>query len=291
MKNIFLSLLTIFAVVGTATAQDAPVNRSLSVYFDAVSGMLTELPDFNEDTDTSRIFADNEFEIGAVYSQNFATVPWLSMYVKALVVMHQKAEYAPNDGTEGNNGQFLGINNGGYRIDPPKVALGINLGGYAVFAIDTKGVLAQENYYSIAMPGNAGAFTFGTVLEMFVVPIVEEPDADIRNYYVVDLFALTAQYGIDFAPGWNFWTKVAFRFSGNDDSGAEFFQDSFAIRWENQVTWSVTPKLYMYGRVRYHAKNLVTSQGLKDTLGATRKTQHDVSLLAGLGYSFDFSNN
>ena len=302
MKNIFLSLLTIFAVVGTATAQDAPVNRSLSFYLDAASGNLTEQPGF-EDGDKSRIFSGNEFEFGMSYSQNFATVPWLSIWVKALVVAVQ------NTGYDATSGDFLG--NAGYSLAGyglPRAQVGVNFGGFAVIAMDTRGLIAQENYYSVALPGNGGAFTFSTVLEFWAVPQILNPDnAPIdgddkvvdgsflgtgRGTTIVDLFALNVQYGINIAPNWSFWTKVAFRFSGGggkDGAADTFFQDGFNLRWENNIHWNVTPKFYMYGRVRYNISGIATSI---DFPGYVKpKADHAVTLHVGLGYTFDFSDN
>ena len=287
MKNIFLSLLTIFAVVGTATAQDAPVNRSLSFYLDVASGELAEKPGFNSDTDTSRLFAGNEYEIGAVYSQNFATVPWLTLSVKALVVGGQKNTY------DSETGDYLG--NSGYSMFPwatPRAMLGLNFGGYTFIGMDTRGLIANENYYSVALPGNGGAFTFSTVLEFWAVPqvLISEtaPDGTIygQGTTVVDLLSLNVQYGVNFAANWSFWTKVAVRFNGDkgrDQSAELFFNDGFNLRWENNIHWNVTPKFYMYGRVRYQLLNVASTRDLA--------VDHAVSLHVGLGYSFDFSNN
>ena len=296
MKNIFLSLLAIFAVVGTASAQDATVNRSLSFYFDAFSGELTEAPGF-EDGDLSRMLSGNEFEFGMTYSQNFATATWLSMWVKALFVVGQRTTY---DNATGN---FLG--NGGGNMNMlanPRVQLGLNFGGYAILAMDTRGLIAQENFYTIALPGNGGSFTFMTILEFWAVPQVldvdtyELPDGEEGMYgdslgtgrgtTIVDLFALRVDYSIAFAQNWRYTTKLAFRFSGGggfDHSATTFFQDGFQIRWENQIAWNVTPSFSMWTQLRYRIDNLASNASLP--------IDHRIYLQAGLGYSFDFSGN
>lgn len=282
MKHLFLSLLAMFAVVGTVSAQDAPVNRSLSFYLDSFSGHLTEAPGF-KDGMTSRAFSGNEFEFGMSYSQNFATAPWLSMWVKALVVTGLTTAYNTD------TGDFIGNAGQGF-IQPygmPRVQLGLNFGGYAILAMDTRGLIAQCNNYSVALPGNGGTFTFNTALEFFAVPQAigtsEIGGAQLGTEKTfVDLFALTANYGINFAPNWAYSTKIAFRFGGSgSDQSAELFKESFAIRWENKIAWSVTPSFSMWTQIRYHIANLASNKAV----------DHNLFLQAGLGYSFDFSDN
>lgn len=280
MKHLFL-LIAMFAVVGTATAQDAAVNRSLSFYLDSFTGHLTEAPGYDKDTDKSRMLTGNEFEFGMTYSQNFATVPWLSMWVKALVVTGTGAAQ------DFETGNFIGNQSGSYKIlgyGMPRAQIGINLGGYAIFAMDTRGLIAQENYYTLRF-GDAGAFTFQTILELWMIPLVTDiknPEGTIvdQGIHVLDLAELRVSYEIGFAPGWTYRTKLGFRFQGNES--AEAFGESFGLRWENQVVWAVTPSFYMWTQLRYHIANMANS---------TVDTDHNLFLQAGLGYSFDFSDN
>ena len=301
MKNLFISLLAIFAVVGTVSAQDAPVNRSLSFYLDSFSGDLTEAPGF-EDGDVSRMLSGNEFEFGMRYSQNFATVPWLSMWVKALVVTSVPTTY------DNTTGKHLG-NAGAVQMVPwgnPRVQLGLNFGGHSIIAMDTRGLIANCNYYTVNLPGNGGKFTFLTILEFWAVPqvlsvdrytLAEESASNGDDVFgaskgtgsgttVVDLFALRVDYSVAFAQNWRYTSKLAFRFAGgggNDGSATTFFQDGFGIRWENQVAWNVTPSFSLWGQLRYRIDNIVSNAG--------KPVDHRLYLQAGLGYSFDFSNN
>ena len=279
MKNLFLSLLAMFAVVGTVSAQDAPVNRSLSFYLDSITGHLTD-----DAAGNSRLFQGNEFEFGMIYAQNFATVPWLTLSAKALIATGVNPEYDADGSWVGNQG-----GGGNYFVQPyalPRVLVGVNLGGYSFIGMDTRGLLANENYYTIRF-GAAGALTFQTILEMFVIPIVSDIEVGgvvvDQDSTVLDLFEIRLNYEIGFAPGWVYRTKLGFRFQGggNDDS-AEAFAQSFGLRWENQVVWSITPSFYTWAQLRYHAANIANS-------GAT--VDHQLFLQAGLGYSFDFSNN
>ena len=270
MKNIFLSLLTIFAVVGTATAQDAPVTRSLSFYLDAYSGDLTK-----DAYDNDRTFAGNEFEFGMRYSQNFATVPWLSMWTKAL--------FAGGRSGTLNSGEYIG-NGGGYKITvDPRVQVGVNFGGYAVIAIDTRGIIAQENYYSVVLPNNAGKLTFLTILEFWGIPAVQSPTYS----QVVDLFAVRVDYSIAFAQNWSYTTKLAIRFAGsnNEESAAAFFVDGFNIRWENKIAWNITPSFGMWAQLRYRIDNITHRDQVFN------KIDHRLMLQGGISYAFDFSNN
>ncbi|MGL6083813.1 MAG: hypothetical protein ACRC4N_15645, partial [Gammaproteobacteria bacterium] len=283
-----LVFVALFAISGVSYAQDAQVNRSLSFYLDATSGHLTQHPDGS----SPRLFSGNEFEMGVSYSQNFATVPWLSMWVKALVVTGLNPLYVG----DGHDAKYLG-NDGGVNILPwaqPRAQLGLNFGGWAILAVDTRGLIAQEAYYTLNF-GNAGALTFIQVLEFWAFPQALGNGDTEKAYFmalervqVLDLFALNVAYGISFAPGWRYSTTLGFRFPGVDahkaDSAdsAKAFGEAFILRWENQVTWSVTDKFYMWTRIRYDILN---------TANKDIDTEHQVMLQAGLGYTFDFSAN
>ena len=285
MRKLLISLVAVFAVTGVSFAQDAGApNRSLSFYLDSFTGHLTEGTAGNK-----RTFSGNEFEFGVSYSQNFATVPWLSIWVKALVVTGSGTKYdgylpdADGDLTV-PNGTFLG--NSGYGIQgygQPRAQLGVNLGGYSVFALDTRGILANENYYTLDF-GKAGSLTFLTILEFWAVPQARK-DYELLGLYkhtVLDLFAIRVDYGISFAKIWRFTTKLGFRF-GNDAS-AEAFKNSFAIRWENQVAVAVTEKFGMWVQLRYHVDGLALPK-----VTGMKLVDHQLFLQAGLSYSLDLS--
>ena len=280
MKNIFLSLLTIFAVVGTATAQDAPVNRSLSFYLDGYSGDIAQKSGYDAETGQSRLFDGNEIEFGMRYSQNFATVPWLSMWVKTLMIMQSTPKY----GTGADNmNDYLG--NRGYFIGAPRVQVGVNFGGYSILALDTRGILANCNFYSVVLPNNAGKLTFLTILEFWAVPnVVSTGTGDTQ---IMDLFALRADYTIAFAQNWSYTTKLALRFAGggNEDSAAAFFVDGFNIRWENKVAWNITPSFGLWAQLRYRIDNITHRDQVAN------KIDHRLMLQGGISYAFDFSNN
>ncbi|MGL5955900.1 MAG: hypothetical protein ACRC0X_04765 [Brevinema sp.] len=277
-----LVFVALFAISGVSYAQDAQVNRSLSFYLDSFSGDLTKDLEGNP-----RLFKGNEFEFGMTYSQNFATVPWLSMWVKGLVVTGINPAYDKDDKYMGNDGSVYIL-----PWAQPRVQLGLNFGGHAILAIDTRGLMAECAYYSLNF-GNAGSLTFVQILEFWAFPqfigdYMKDEDGNLvprtgRRTTIVDLFALRMDYGISFAPGWRFNTKLAFRFGGDQlDLTADIFRDSFQIRWENQLVWSVTDKFYMWTQIRYRIDNLANK---------ALKTDHRVMLQAGLGYSFDFSGN
>ncbi|MGL4677466.1 MAG: hypothetical protein ACRCWI_07340 [Brevinema sp.] len=270
MRKLLL-LVALFAISGVSYTQDAQVNRSLSFYLDSFSGHLTPGVD-----GSTRLFQGNEFEFGMTYSQNFATVPWLSMWVKALLVTGIDPSYSPDGSYLGNSG---GVSIYGYGM--PRVQLGLNFGGYGIIAVDTRGLVAEELYYSLNF-GNAGSLTFIQILEFWAFP--QTVKASIGRVTVVDLFALRMDYGINFAPNWRFNTKLSLRLGGfgADTESAKAFGETFQIRWENQVVWNVTDSFYMWTQLRYRIDNLANS---------AKAVDHQVFLQAGLGYAFDFSGN
>ena len=282
MRKLLISLVAVFAVTGVSFAQDAGApNRSLSFYLDAFSGHLTDGTDGSK-----RTFADNEFEFGMSYSQNFATVPWLSIWVKTLIVVGQPSVVDPADGWLGNGSANNGL--GGTLVPDwginqqilaaPRAQVGINLGGYSVFALDTRGILANENYYTLDF-GKAGSLTFLTILEFWAVPKyrIDHVADGLYKHKVLDLFALRVDYGISFAKIWRFTTKLAFRFG--DDASAKAFGQSFQIRWENQIAVAVTEKFGMWAQLRYRIDNIANDKDVDNML----------FLQAGLSYSLDLS--
>ena len=279
MRKLLISLVAVFAVTGVSFAQDAGApNRSLGFYLDSFSGDLTKDPDGN-----TRTFSGNEFEFGMVYSQNFATVPWLSMYVKALFIVGQRTAYENGDYA----GQQPHYSAGQSLLADPRVAVGINY-KYGVLAFDTRGLMANENFYTLDF-GNAGSLTFNTILEFWAVPvarlgtdIVGSPNYGMYKHSVVDLFALRVDYGISFAKIWRFTTKLAFRFNG--DESAKAFKESFSIRWENQIAVAVTDKLGMWVQLRYHIDGLA-----KPKVTGMKLVDNHLYLQAGLSYSLNLS--
>ena len=281
MRKLLISLVAVFAVTGVSFAQDAGApNRSLGFYLDSFSGQLTDGPNGEK-----RLFEANEFEFGMVYSQNFATVPWLSMYVKTLVVLGQPSAWSGRTSTGGANGDWLGNEGGQTILAAPRAAVGINLGGYAVFAVDTRGIMVNENYYTLDF-GKAGALTFITILEFWAVPQARE-DYEALGLYkhtVLDLFALRVDYGISFAKIWRFTTKLAFRFGS--DASAKAFGESFSIRWENQISVNITEKFSMWAQLRYRIDGLAMP---KSPIAGIKTVDHMLFLQAGLSYSLDLS--
>ena len=279
MRKLFISLVAVIAVAGVSFAQDAgaPI-RSLGFYLDADTGRLSK--DAEGLGGNNRLFAGNEFEMGMTYSQNFATVPWLSLNLSALVVVQQKGKYdftAGDNAWEGNSGSDTKI------IGNPRAKIGLNLGGYSLIQMDTRGLMANENYYTVDL-GKGGAVTFLTILEFWAVPLARSGwEANgLYKHTVLDLFALRVDYSLPFANIWTYKTTVGFRWS--DDASAKAFSDSFAFRWENKISVDVTEKLGMWTQVRYQINNLAVKNP-----GTLSIIDHDITVQAGLSYTFDLS--
>ncbi|MGL4367619.1 MAG: hypothetical protein ACRCTQ_05005 [Brevinemataceae bacterium] len=282
---IFLGLFPI-CLFGQADSQDvgafdvlddvqSPGKHTLNIYLDSYSGQLNK--------DAGPVFSGNEFEFGAMYSHNFGTVPWLSIWTKALVVVGNSIASGANNEFEGilQVPDIYPVAGIGKILAAPRAQVGLNLGGHSIFAMDTRGLLANENYYTFHLPANQ-SITLLTVLELWAVPIysIARVEEGFFKHQVLDLFQLRADYSIRFARDWSFITKLGFRFT--DDRNANLFAKSFAIRWENQLLWSVTKQFYMWTQVRWQIDNLVPLiQGTNPI--------HGVYLQAGLGYTFDFS--
>ena len=274
MRKLLIFLVAVFTVSGVSFAQDAGTpNRSLGIYLDTCSGHLTE-----DIAGNKRTFEGAEFDFGMTYAQNFATVPWLTMSLKFNVVMLPYGTVDPVDGWQGSQGISIGDGN---SYGMPKAQVGLNFGGYSFIGLDTRGILVNENYYSVNL-GNAGSLTFMTALEIFAAPVYRGAGWEAAGYdskhKVLDLFALRMDYGISFAKSWKYATKISFRW--NNDATAKAFGESFNIRWENNVSVNVTDKFYMWTQLRYEIKNIAS-----DSLAIDNR----LFLQAGLGYTFDVS--
>ncbi len=113
MRKLVYSLVAVMVLASTTVfAQEdmdgdvvefgeVAVSRSLRIYLDATSGVLTpsaNTMDYNYDDDNNLTsmdgsrgagyFAGSEFEVGAFYTQDFGSVKWLSLYVGALAVIN-----------------------------------------------------------------------------------------------------------------------------------------------------------------------------------------------------------
>lgn len=275
MKKISLITLLAVAVLNTtAFAQEEnskPTSRSLSFYLDSFSGQL------NTSSTGGKAFEDNEFEFGAVYSQNFATVPWLSMWVKALIVTGAQPTWDDKGNWTGTSAFFIQP----YGI--PRVQVGLNFNGYGILALDTRGLLANELYYTVKF-ADIHSITFQSIIEMWLAPLQGTQVAG--KYDVLDLFELRLTYAVEMAKGWTYRSKFGFRFF--DETSAKAFGDSFRFRWENQVVWSVDSGFYTWAQLRYEA-DLKGGFNGDPAHPQYNLGKHNVYLQAGLGYSFDFS--
>ena len=279
MHRIVTILLLLFITASVSFAQrvNVPI-RTLNFYVTAYSGDFTESPD-----GSNRLFSGNEFEIGAIYSQNFASANWLSVWVKALVITGTKPEYNSDD-------KYVGNQKNGYGILPdygePQAQVGLNFGNYSTLGIDTRGLLVNENYYPLNF-GDKGKLTFVSILELFPIPIAGTltDGTDRITTEVLDLFAIRIDYSIHIIDSLLFTTKLAGRFSGVLGENeikltSEQFLKNFSLRFENQLIWTIS-KFHMWAQLRYDIANLTSDL----------KVDHRIGIEYGLAYSFNLSLN
>lgn len=259
--------------INVALAQNTNIlNKTVSFYLTSYSGNLTK--DINGN---NRLFLGNEFEMGAIYSQNFASANWLSIWVKALVITGTTPKY------EGD--KYVGNEKGEYKIledyGEPQAQVGLNFWNYSLIAIDTRGLFVNENYYPVNF-GSIGTFTFISILKFFAIPII---DTNASTTEILDLFALRVDYSINIVDSLLFRTKLSARFygtlgEGEDTLTTQQFLKNAVVRWENQLVWTVD-KFYLWAQLRYDIANLTTNLEIDHRLG----------IEAGLGYAFNLPNN
>lgn len=288
MDKIITIVLLLFITVNIAFSQNVSIpnntvnvvipkninipNRTVSFYLTSYSGNLTK------NTDGSNpLFYGNEFEMGAIYSQNFASAKWLSVWVKTLVITGTTPEY--------ENGKYVGNQKGNYGIledyGEPQAQVGVNFGGYSLIAMDTRGLAINENYYPLNF-GRGGTLTFISILEFFAIPIINTNDSTTE---ILDLFALRVDYSVNIVDNLSFRTKLSARFYGYLGAGEEKlttqqFFNNLVVRWENQLIWTID-KFYLWAQLRYEIVNLTTDLEIDHMLG----------IEAGLGYAFNLSLN
>ncbi len=262
-KSILLVMVALFAV--SAHAQDS-VNRSVGVYFDAYSGDVV-----NDNLGTGSCF-----EFGVSYSQNFSSAQWLKMTVTGLTAVSQRT-MVKDDKWVGNMDTDTTI------AASPRAKLHLNFGGFGYVAADTRSLVALGGGYGHNL-GNAGTVSYGADVCLFAVPTLKsgtyytEGNIVLDGYTTrnLDLFQVHVGYSVPFAEQWGFATKLMFRFSDEDA-----FVESFRIRWDNTVSYSVNG-MNFWGKVRYQIDNIANND--EDIL-------NQVYLQAGISYGFDFSNN
>ncbi len=277
MNKIITILLLLFITANISFTQTISIPiRTLNFYVTAYSGDLTESPN-----GSNRIFSGNEFEIGAIYSQNFASASWLSIWVKTLVITGTIPRY-------NSDNKYVGNQKNKYGILPdygePQAQVGLNFGNYSILGIDTRGVLVNENYYPLNF-GDKGKITFVSILKLFAIPVTSSLDDGRITTEVLDLFALRIDYSIHIIDSLLFTTKLSGRFNGTLGKNeikltSQHFFENFTLRFENQLVWTIN-KFHLWAQLRYDIDNLTRDLEL----------DHRFGIEGGLSYSFNLSLN
>ena len=269
MRKLIVSflVLSIFSSVVFAQTTEA-VTRSITTYFDNTT--------FGNIDNPGGIFGGNEFEVGAAYNQNFATVPWLTMQFRVNAVFDTITVIDSDENYIGNSG-FRDL---GQTI---RGRAALIFGQYGFLSMDTRGLMAIEVYSPRLDFGAAGSLGFNGIVELFAIPLINDPNTAYQAKTVLDVFVLEMAYSVPITENFSYSTKLAARFQQNpvatDAKLLDQFIDDFRIRWENQLNWSVTSELLLWGRVRYEARNLANDADLANI----------VYLQGGLSYYFDVS--
>ena len=268
-------LLFITANVSFTQKINIPI-RTLNFYLTAYSGDLTE-----STNDRNRLFSGNEFEIGAIYSQNFASASWLSLWVKTLVITGTMPQY-------NSDNKYVGNQKNKYGILPdygePQAQVGLNFGNYSILGIDTRGLLVNEIYYPLNF-GSKGKLTLVSIVELFAIPVTSSLEDGRITTEVLDLFALRVDYSIHIVDSLLFTTKLSGRFDGTLAENeikltSQQFLENFTLRFENQLVWTIN-KFHLWAQLRYDIDNLTSDLELDHRLG----------IEGGLAYSFNLSLN
>ncbi len=272
MRNL-LALLVLLAMTGVslhAQQDETPADRrSMTLYSCINSGHMT--PDSDGGT---RLFNSNCYVYGVTYNHVFGNIPWMTLHTRVNFKGDQSYEYSDLDKDGKNdhivrsayNSEVRGRFGLGFRIAP---GLGASMN------IDSRGVLYQSLDYSYSF-GSAGSIAVGQELCARATPLSLADD----GYQYITLLGFNIAYSVPLGDGWSFRSRLRPQLSGAlDRLDVKNVEDMFRIRWENRISYNVTPKVNLWGTVRYEAKNIANDTDV----------ENNVYLMAGFTYSFDVS--
>ncbi|MGL4524159.1 MAG: hypothetical protein ACRCVN_01370 [Spirochaetia bacterium] len=291
MKKVLSLTLVLFFVATNMiwSQEEVKQNRGLGFYIDATSGQLAPTKSGVESRD--QLFEGSEVEMGIRYSQNFKSVPWITMGGTLKWVTN------PNNAYDGN-GDFIGNapdNSGDIRAN-----VWISL-PYIMVLLDSRGLLGAYTSYGHSF-GAAGSIAVGADLEIFITgnSWYGNPDRNTGNsltgaggapIYVVDYFGLWVTYSVGIIEGLSFSTSGQVRFNANSWNGwasVEFDPlASLELRWNNTLAYSIDGWSF-FAQLRLSAFGLAGA-----STPAIKNRNNDPQIvfqtIAGVSYAFDFS--
>ncbi len=300
MRKLIFSVVAIAMLASCALfAQDeAPaVKRTINGYLQADSGDILGSSGVDEFDEDKGVFDGHEMEMGVSYSQNFASVQWLTIRVRMNAVVTSTEIFADN---LGGLDQYLGgtrasVGTGGIR---GQVRLNANGSGFGVnglnlnVALDTR--TKMDAYATYGMAVGPGRLTFGLGTEIYLVPRVYLDGSEVSTnsnnawlsgdawQYHMDLFVISAAYAMKFNDVWGLNTAAYARFTGYDIEDAGF-ADNLEIRLEAYATASFKGGLGMWAGVRFDIEDLC----LPEERNREEGVNMDLKLRAGVSYTFD----
>ncbi len=284
-----LVLLVLVTMTGVSLhAQDeAKDTRSMTFYTEVNSGALTGDPttvtndDKTESKSYDRLFNGNCFVFGVTYDHRFANIPWMRLHARVNFVGTQSHVYE-TDLTSDKFGSWKGIDRSSYGYEVRgRGGLGFNFGrGSASISLDSRGLVYQSLDYSFSF-GSAGTLGIGQELCMWGVPRNATINGE-EEFAVLDMLGFNLIYNVSLGSGWSFRTRLRPQISstGWEHLDSDDIASKFRIRWENRLSYRATPKVNIWGTVRYQVNNIISD---------TADVDHRVYLQGGVTYSFDVS--
>lgn len=286
VKYIVIASMLLLSVSSMSYGQDAdnPVNKSLSFYVCGASG--------NINPETGKILGSYG-EAGIDFSQNFANTPWLSISATLAICTGMNGLKKVGDewvgassGGIANDGDQLGSVNGssGGILTGGYANVKLNFDRYFTFGFHTQGRFDFDLKYGIVLPANQ-RLTVRAYYEIYMLGkafyrTAEDLVNDSPTGSVLSHMDYRLTYHVQFHPEWAYELDTRFRFNGGADDSLTAVRDSFSIRLNNTLYYSNPNGFGGWMQFRYQPEKIL--------LGS-KNVVHNISLHAGISYSYDLS--
>lgn len=288
LKNTFLTLAILFATSTVAYTQDQEVTRSLSMYICGGSGNIN--PEANGD---ASVILGHFGEAGLTYSQNFASVQWLT-FSSTFGICTGGGGLAKGKDENGKDVWVKTTDPVGSFTDA-YLHVDLAFAGYFNLGLHSQGRLEFDARYPIALSANQ-KIVVSTAFEIrpmgklwYDTPSTTVDTGAMDKGQVLGFMKYEFLYSIQFHPEWSYTTDVEFRFhgkgsgegSGVDNDSMEAVKNSFNIRWNHMISYSNPNGFGGYFNFRYEPTNIIEAGG--------KGRVDNFKLSAGVSYSYDLS--
>ena len=239
------------------------------------------------------IWEGNEIKVEIGYAQNWASVPWLSTYSLLKVSIVPEYDYNPNGSSIGRVP--------GKAAASVAIELGLVFGDYFTFYMDSDLMMgfglwynAEIGNHTFGIRGNLELYAGKTSLASGVWLNGRQSDINGEALRVgntegpiIDEAYLQLSWTAAMPKG--FSNTFIFRpISFGGDNSWEILERIF-IRFENTIGWS-NDSVGLWFTARYQINNVAFPTYQLASGGQwTTDVSHEMSLLAGLNYTYDFS--